>query len=188
MALMSNAATRVEIVVTKGMGGGGESVALASDKSPVEAAKERKTAKQKEDERQARVKARANRLLMRHMIGGAIQITSQTTNYLVSGIGASSGDSAYQDYMQREVEKVMDITGIVSSGAMSFGSGLAISGGNVVFAAANMAVTSMSTLTSKYFKYMARYREYNYKTFKENNAIEYNRSRANINLTTGRLR
>ena len=31
-------------------------------------------------------------------------------------------------------------------------------------------------------------RDFNYKVFKENNAIEYQRARASISLTTGRLR
>ena len=37
-------------------------------------------------------------------------------------------------------------------------------------------------------KYAGREREFSYKVFKENNAIEYRRARASINLTTGRLR
>lgn len=184
MALMSNAATRVEIVVSKGNSSGGG--ALASDTSPLE--KKGKTKKVSEEERKAKLAARQNRLLMRHAIGGSIQIIEQATNYAFSGIGLASGDSAYQDYMQRQNEKVMDGISIGSSMAMSFGAGMAISGGNVAVAFANMTITSLSTLTSKYFKYAAKYREYNYKTFKENNSIEYNRSRANINLTTGRLR
>jgi hypothetical protein len=37
-------------------------------------------------------------------------------------------------------------------------------------------------------KYLTRERDFNYKVFKENNAIEYQRARASISLTTGRLR
>ena len=184
MALTSKAATRVEIVVTKNNASG--SGGLASDTSPLES--KGKTKKVSEEERQARLTARQNRLLMRHALGSTIQILEQTTNYAFRGIGLASGDSAYQDYMQRQSEKVLDSVGILSSMGMSFGAGMAISGGNVMIGLTNMAITSMSTLTSKYFKYAGKYREYNYKTFKENNAIEYNRSRASINLTNGRLR
>ena len=38
------------------------------------------------------------------------------------------------------------------------------------------------------YKYAEREREYNFKVFKQENAIEYKRARANINLTFGRLR
>ena len=37
-------------------------------------------------------------------------------------------------------------------------------------------------------KYASRRRDFSYKIFKENNAIEYQRARASINYTTGRLR
>ena len=47
---------------------------------------------------------------------------------------------------------------------------------------------AISSATSIGVKYAGREREFNYKVFKENNAIEYQRARASINMTTGRLR
>ena len=47
---------------------------------------------------------------------------------------------------------------------------------------------AISSGASTAVKYLGREREFNYKVFKENNSIEYQRARASINLTTGRLR
>jgi len=47
---------------------------------------------------------------------------------------------------------------------------------------------AVSSSVSIGLKYAAKKEEYNYKAFKENNAIAYQRARASISLTTGRLR
>ena len=51
-----------------------------------------------------------------------------------------------------------------------------------------LEATFVTSGVSLAVKYAGREREFNYKVFKENNAIEYQRARASINMTTGRLR
>lgn len=183
MALMSNAATRIEIVVSKGASGGSGNEETTSEESP-----KQKTEEEKKTEESARINARTKRMVSRKILGSAIQMTEQTANYISSGVGTFTGDSAYQDYVQRQSEKVLDTVNIGSSAGMGFVSGMAVSGGNPLVGLAVAGIQTISTLTSKYYKYAQRHREYNLKKFKENNSIEYNRSRASINLTNGRLR
>lgn len=180
MALMTNAATRVDIVVSKVSGGGDGD---GSNESPKEQNEEKKA-----EAKAQRIKQRTKRMITRKIIAATIQLTEQTVNYYNSGIGTYSGDSAYQDYQQRQAEKVLDTVNIGSSAGMGFMNGLMVSGGNPAVGLAVAGLQTITTLTSKYYKYAQRHRDYNLKTFKENNAIEYNRTRANINLTNGRLR
>ena len=183
MALVTNAATRVEIVVKKEVGAidtqtnSDESVkAKQEDKEELEAAKE------------ARLKSRIRRVALTHTMSAALQIGQQAGHYITGGIGTYSGDSTYQDYCQRQLEIVTDTVGVTSSFALNTMYGTIYSGGNIGVGLLNGVIGGMSSLTGKYFKYAARHRERDFKVFKENNSIEYNRSRANINLTTGRLR
>lgn len=185
MALVTNAAQRIEIVVRKDIGIGGDS--NDTDTSPKEK-QEENSATNTETKGLTRLQKRVRTSLNMHAIAAANQVVTQTANYIVGGIGVYSGDSTLQDYAQRQVEKFTDTTGVLSSISMGAVSGFMVSGGNIGVAAISAGISAVSTLTSKYYKYAARHREYEFKNFKENNAIEYNRSRANINLTTGRLR
>jgi len=115
----------------------------------------------------------------------ARQVTKQTINYFINDIGRKNGDASLQDHINREVEIITDATGVLSSaltgaaaGAM-FGIGGAVIGGVVGVA---------SSAISLGFKQAERSRDFDFKEFKENNSIEYQRARASINLTTGRLR
>lgn len=180
MALMTNAATRVDIVVSKISGGDDEN---GSNKSPKEKSEEKKA-----EAKAQRIKQRTKSMITRKIIASTIQMTEQTVNYYNGGLGTYTGDSAYQDYQQRQAEKVLDTVNIGSSAGMGFASGMMVSGGNPAIGLAVAGLQTITTLTSKYYKYAQRHRDYNLKVFKENNAIEYNRTRANINLTNGRLR
>ena len=90
-----------------------------------------------------------------------------------------------QENVQRRFEIVKDVGGFASSVAMG-----AVYGawGGPIGAVLGATFGAISSATSIGAKYAGREREFNYKVFKENNSIEYQRARASINMTTGRLR
>ena len=120
-----------------------------------------------------------------HALATARQVGLTALHYVIGGIGYESGDQALQDRIQRNWEIVEDVSGFASN--MARGAVFGAWGGPIGFVAGITfaAITSASSLGAKY---KGRQREFNYKVFKENNAIEYRRARANINLTNGRLR
>jgi hypothetical protein len=97
----------------------------------------------------------------------------------------SNGDDAFQDNIQRKLEVLSDYSGILAAGAMG---ALYGSWGGPLGTVVGGALGVISTSASMAFKYKGREREYNYKVMKEQNAINYNISRAQINWTNGRLR
>lgn len=125
------------------------------------------------------------RTTITHGFATARQVGLLGANYLIQGIGNYTGDQAYQQLVEREVEIYQDVTGFASSVAMGalYGSAGRLPGAvlGALFAAAGSGA-------SLGFKYASRERDFNYKVFKENNAIEYQRARASISLTAGRLR
>lgn len=120
-----------------------------------------------------------------HALAVAKQAASYWINWIVGGVGYRYGDEALQDLAQQQVDIAQDATNFASSVAMGVVFGAwggpigAIVGGTLG------AVQSGMSLMSKYGN---RERDFTFKVFKENNAIEYRRARASINLTTGRLR
>ena len=120
-----------------------------------------------------------------HILAVAKQVADLEIEYYISGIGQRNGDQALQDQISRKVETVKDATNLASSVAMGAVYG---SWGGQIGTALGVALGAISTGASISSKYKSRQRDYDYKVFKENNAIEYQRSRAGINLTTGRLR
>ena len=132
-------------------------------------------------ERQYRV-AKTN---LTHIAAAAKQISFQYFTFEMGGVGMRTGDQALQETSMRQLEVFKDYTGLASSVVMgavygSWGGPI----GTIIGAGLGAATTGMSLM----FKYADRRREFNFKRFKEDNAIEYRRARANINLTTGRLR
>ena len=113
------------------------------------------------------------------------QVSTQWFNYAVAGVGYKYGDQALQQQVERQVEQVMDVGNIATSVAMGATYGAAGGPLGSLFGAVMMGA---QTTSSTVLKYATRQREYDVKMFKENNAIEYKRARAQINLTTGRLR
>lgn len=113
------------------------------------------------------------------------QVAGLALEFYVSGLGARNGDQAMQDQVNRDVERFEDTANFASNVARG-----AVFGkwGGAVGIAVGMATAAAASGASLLSKYGTREREYNYKVFKENNAIEYNRARAGINLTNGRLR
>ena len=120
-----------------------------------------------------------------HAFSAFKQAADLGINYYIGGVGQRNGDQAYQDTWQRNMEKVQDVTNIASSVAIGITYG---SWGGPVGAAFGAAFGLITSGTSTIVKYAKRQRDFDYKVFKENNAIEYNKTRAGINLTTGRLR
>lgn len=119
----------------------------------------------------------------------AFAVTKQTIwaslNYKAGGIAYETGDEAQQDMAQRTIEVVQDVGGFASSVGMGAVYG-AWGGPLGSLLGATMAGTQKVVSTG--LKYKGRARDYDIKMFKENNSIAYSRARANINLTTGRLR
>lgn len=120
-----------------------------------------------------------------HTLAVARQVGLLAINYYVGGIGYSSGDQALQDNIQRQIEIVGDISGFLSATSMG---ALYGSWGGTIGTVVGATLGAIQSSTSTMFKYLGRNRKYNFDIFKEENTIEYNRYRANINLTNGRLR
>lgn len=120
-----------------------------------------------------------------HALAVSRQVILQGFHYWVGGLGQNNGDQAKQDIVQRKVEKFQDVTGFASAVAMG---ALYGSWGGPLGTMLGATMGALTTAVSTGFKYKTRERDFNYKTFKENNSIEYRRARASINLTTGRLR
>ena len=120
-----------------------------------------------------------------HFVGVARQGARLLTQYYIAGTGYAHGDSSLQAQIERKYEIFTDITSIAVSAGMGLTYGA--TGGPIgAISASAMAVaqTSMSIAS----KYATRERDYDVNVYKQNNAIEYKRARAQINLTTGRLR
>lgn len=120
-----------------------------------------------------------------HALAVTKQVVDLGLEYWVSGLGNKNGDQAYQEQVQRQFEIVKDVTNVASSIGMG---ALYGSWGGPIGAVLGAVFGAVSSGVSTATKYAGREREFNYKAFKENNSIEYQRARANINMTTGRLR
>lgn len=120
-----------------------------------------------------------------HSLAVTKQVLDLGIEYTVGGIGYKSGDQALQDSVSRQVEIFKDTTNIASSVAMG---ALYGAWGGPIGSILGASFAAISTGMSTALKYKSRERDYDYKIFKEQNAIEYNRARAGINLTNGRLR
>lgn len=120
-----------------------------------------------------------------HTFAVAKQFAGAVINYQLGGLGYKHGDEAYQEQIGRKVELIQDATGVASNIAMGAAYG---SVGGWVGALIGGSLAATSSAISLTQKYASRGRDYDFKTFKQNNAIEYKRARAQINLTTGRLR
>ena len=120
-----------------------------------------------------------------HALAVSKQVIDLGLEYWIAGLGNKYGDQSYQEQVSRQFEMVKDFTGFASSVGMG---ALYGSWGGPIGAVLGATFGAISTATSIGVKYTGRERDFNYKMFKENNAIEYQRARASINLTTGRLR
>ena len=175
---------RIEIIVRKDSGVG-ENIAGAKEESG-------STRQRKQTWRTALFGSESSSRMRRiiktnatHAIAISKQIGTMAVNYYIGGLGMMNGDEALQQQAQRTAEIVTDTFNFASSIAMG-----AVYGawGGPIGSLLGATMGGVQSAVSIGFKYLGRQREFNYKEFKLNNAIEYNRARASINLTTGRLR
>ena len=120
-----------------------------------------------------------------HAVTTAIQIAKRGIHYTINGLSIQHGDKAMQEQVDRKMEIIEDavsgIGGIVAGAMMgSFGGPIGV--------AVGIGIGLANAIANITFKYAEREREYNFKVFKQENAIEYKRARAGTNLTFGRLR
>ena len=118
-------------------------------------------------------------------VGLAIQTGKQVANYYVSDIGRRNGDSNYQAIVNRQIEQVTDVMGIVG-GALSGAAGGAMFGGLGAIGGAVAGAASAGINLG--FRQAGRERAYAHEMFEESNRQAYNRARAGDSALTGRLR
>lgn len=173
---------RIEVIVRKD-GGGGDAGAKETDTDKVSA-----TGTQEDTQGNGKMSARKKRIIktnLTHAIAVTKQVADLGFEWWIGGLGMETGDQSYKDSVARKFEIVTDTTNFASSIAMG-----AVYGawGGPIGAVLGATFGAVSSAASTGSKYANRRREFDYKVFKENNAIEYQRARAGINLTTGRLR
>ena len=120
-----------------------------------------------------------------HAVAISKQVAMLTLNYQMAGLAQKTGDQAFQDRVQRTCEATFDGVNVASSIAMG---ALYGSWGGPIGAVLGASFAAISTGVSIGLKYAGRERDFSYKVYKQENAIEYQRARAGISLTTGRLR
>ena len=125
------------------------------------------------------------RIIGTKVLSASIAAARLGLNYYAGGIGYRNGDAAQQEAVQRNIELVEESAGILLS--IGIGATYGVRGGPIGMAV-GAAAAAATTATSLAVKYLNKGREYNMKVFKEENAIEYRRARANLSLTSGRLR
>lgn len=185
MALYQQGVQKIEIIIRKDGGGGGSGGQGNRQTDPDNASKPktwRTTVFGSEN------KQRINRVIktnITHAVAVTKQVVDLQIEYKVGGIGYENGDQSLQQNVSRQIEVVKDATNVVSSIAMG---GVYGAWGGPIGAVAGMALAGVSTSMSLLSKYKNRERDYNMKVFKQENAISYKRARAQLNLTTGRLR
>ena len=187
MSLYQQGTQKIEIIVRKDISG--------SDNGAKEVGAENVTASNAETSTAATSgksggtlsyrQARMLRVSTLHSWGVMKQVGETAINYYVSGLGDMYGDEALQARAERVVESVIDVGGFASSVGMGAASMSWAGPVGMIIGGSLGAISSGASIGAKY---ASRRREFNYKVFKENNAIEYQRARASINYTTGRLR
>lgn len=178
---------RIEVIVRK-EGGGGEKGNKEVDTE--EAGNSNNKSSDGRVSKAVRIVAKAQ---IMHGIAVGKHIANAGVNFWVGGLGYETGDEAYQQRVGRQVEIVQDATNTATSVAMGAMAG-AMAGsvvpvvGTVIGGVVGGLLSTANSVTGLISKYAGRQRDFDFKMFKENNAIEYKRARAKINLTTGRLR
>lgn len=168
-------------VIVRGEGVSTTEVEKTTSTSP----KEEKDNEQQETTKSKGISKRVAFITATHAVATVIGTGNAAMNYMIGDIGATTGDKNFQELVQRDVEAFKDIFDIGTTTLMSAWYG---SRGGWVVGAITAGLGFTTAAVSKVNKYANREREYQIDTFKMNNEINYARSRANINLTNGRLR
>lgn len=179
---------RIEIIVRKDAGGGSEGAKVRDADTPISSGGDESGSSLMAKLTGSSSKMRQQRVIKTnatHALAISKQVVDLGIEYYIGGIGMRSGDTALQENVSRNMEIFKDATNMISS--VSMGALYGAWGGPIgaVLGAVFGAVSTGASLTTKY---MGRQREFDFKVFKEENAIEYQRARAGINMTTGRLR
>lgn len=185
MAKFSQDIQKVEVIVRKE--DLGAATAGANEKKPEEAGSGAGDVEQSATDTGSTIKYGKHfaRITATKAVATAIAAGRLALNYTVGGIGYRNGDEAMQQAIQRNVELAEEGVGIVASVAMGALYGTAGGPAGMIIGAALGAITQGVSLGTKY---ASKQRDFDYKMFKEENAIEYRRARAQLSLTTGRLR
>lgn len=179
---------RIEIIVRKDAGGGSEGAKTREPSSNINSGSDESGDTLLAKLTGSNSKMRQRRVLKTnatHALAVSKQVIDLGIEYYIGGIGMRSGDTALQENVSRNMEMFKDSTNVVSSIGMG---ALYGSWGGPIGAVLGAVFGAISTGASLISKYKGREREYDFKVFKEENAIEYKRARAGINMTTGRLR
>ena len=176
---------RIEVIVRKEGGGASETAAKETPTDEIGGGKETTWRTNLYGTNNPNRRARIWKTNATHSLAVLKQVADLGLEYWVGGLGNKYGDQAMQENVQRQVEIVKDVTNVASSVAMG---ALYGAWGGPIGAVLGALFGAVSSGVSTAVKYAGREREFNYKVFKEENAIEYQRARASISLTTGRLR
>lgn len=169
------------VVRGEGVVGATESVEKTPDTSPKEEQDEKTTTTTKS----SGISKRAKFITATHIAAAVIGLASAGLNYAIGDIAGTTGDKNYADLVQRDIEQYKDVIDVATATTMSAWYG---SKGGPIVMAITAGIGFTTATVSKANKYLGREREYQIETFKMKNEINYARSRANINLTNGRLR
>lgn len=175
---------RIVVVVRKDGGGGVDEPAGAGNKKADESGDSwKKKWFGSNDIRRVRRVIKTN--LTQLAVHSFQNIERPLVNFWLQGIGIENGDDALKQITDRKTEIVRD--GLSAAMSVSMGVFYGSWGGPVGMIVGGIT-GAMSSVSSLAYKYSTAEREFNYNKFKENNSIQYTRARANISLTTGRLR
>jgi len=120
---------------------------------------------------------------------GAISVAKQIVftgfDYYVGGIGMKNGDQALQDQVNAKISMVKDVINVGTSIAGGAIAGSAFGPVGTVVGAIVGVVSSGISIASRELEAK---RQYDFAMFKENNAIEYNKARAGLFGSDGRVR
>lgn len=111
------------------------------------------------------------------------QIVKQTANYYISDIGRSTGDSNYQNMINKNLNMVSDIAGTLGSALSGAATG-SMFGPMGALLGAVVGITSSAVSIG--FKNAEIERAYQHEMFKQETSQQYNLTRANYSIYTGR--
>lgn len=140
---------------------------------------------EKSQARKAADKSMSDIALVAYAASQMISLTKQSANYFISDIGRQNGDSNYQAQINRSIEIAKDIAGI---GISAFAGAKLGAVGGPAGIAVGAIIGLVSSAANLGLRQAERSRSYAHQQFIDNNSQAVRKSRADFNLTTGRLR
>lgn len=111
------------------------------------------------------------------------QLVKQTANYYISDIGRRTGDSNYQNMINKQLNIVTDTLGVAGSALSGAAAGSMF---GPVGAGIGLVIGATSSAISIGFKVAEAERQYQHEMFKQETSQQYALSRANYSIFTGR--